>query len=73
MVVVLPRKADGLAAVEAQLSAERLASWMAGLETRSVRVKLPRFTFGSFFELKKTLIAMGLEKACCPFCWISLT
>jgi serpin B len=43
MVVVSPRKVDGLAEVEKGLTAALLTRWLAGLERRSGQVFLPKF------------------------------
>ncbi len=63
MVIVLPREADGLAALEARLSAENLESWLAGLRRRKVRVALPRFTMTSSFRLEEALKSLGMTDA----------
>ncbi|MHC5003376.1 MAG: serpin family protein [Planctomycetota bacterium] len=63
MIVVLPRAADGLAAVEAALSAERLAGWIDGLRTTDVNVWLPRFELRTQIELSEALKALGMSSA----------
>jgi len=63
MVVLLPRKADGLHELEAALTAEALASRLDSIRKREVRVCLPKFTLTSQFELAKTLGAMGMPEA----------
>jgi serpin B len=61
MLVLLPTERDGLAAVEAGLSAERLEQWVKALRPRKVRVTLPRFKLaGDRLELKDKLEALGL-------------
>ncbi len=64
MMVVLPREPDGLAALEAQLSPERLAEWTSQLAEREVRVQLPKFkmTWGAA-ELNGRLKALGMRDA----------
>ena len=64
MMVVLPREPDGLAALEAQLSPERLAEWTSQLAEREVRVLLPKFrmTWGAA-ELNGNLQALGMRDA----------
>lgn len=52
MTIVLPDDAKGLAAVEAQMNAENMSSWLSGLREENVSVKLPRF------ELKDARIAL---------------
>ncbi len=63
MIVLLPRKADGLPELEAALTAEVLASRLDAIRKREVRVCLPKFTMTSQFELAKTLGAMGMPDA----------
>ena len=43
MVVVLPKKRDGLSAVEAKLDSTTLDRWLGAMTMRSVSVKLPKF------------------------------
>ncbi len=64
MLVVLPREKDGLAALEAGLSLERLAEWTSQLAEREVRVLLPKFklTWGAA-ELNRNLMALGMTDA----------
>jgi serpin B len=63
MVVLLPRKADGLAEVEKQLTPEQLATVLGGLKQESVMVNLPRFRIESRFDLGGTLQQMGMTDA----------
>jgi serpin B len=63
MVVLLPKKVDGLADVEKTLTAEKLASALAKLRHEEVVVSLPRFQVTSEFSLKGTLAAMGMPLA----------
>ena len=64
MTVVLPRKADGLAAVEKDLTAEKLAATLKTLRfERQVHVHLPKFKVEKSFTLNKPLIAMGMKSA----------
>lgn len=63
MVVVLPRKPDGLPALESKLSAATLAGWTQGLRSRKVSVFLPRMKIESAFSLSDTLSAMGMGDA----------
>jgi serpin B len=60
MLVVLPRKADGLPAVEKELTAKNLAKWLVEMQPHNVTLSLPKFTFTSQFQLKKTLSALGM-------------
>jgi serpin B len=66
MVVLLPKAKDGLAGLEASLSAEKLAEWVGKLHRREVRVALPRFKTTAEFSLGDTLVAMGMADAFDP-------
>ncbi|HET6441808.1 MAG TPA: serpin family protein [Phycisphaerae bacterium] len=63
MVVLLPKAKDGLAALEASLSADKVAEWVGKLHRREVQVALPRFKTTAEFSLKDTLVAMGMAAA----------
>jgi serpin B len=62
MLVVLPRKMDGLAALESQWTKRGLLQKViAGFDSETVHLSLPRFKVESSFELKPLLIAMHAE------------
>ena len=63
MVIVLPRSPDGLAALERQLDAVRLGSWIGRLEPRQTHVLLPRFRLEQGCELRAPLETMGMVHA----------
>ena len=63
MVVLLPKKADGLPELEKLVTVEKLASLLSKLRPRKVDTFLPRFKMESSFGLKPTLEAMGLKRA----------
>jgi serpin B len=63
MVVLLPRKVDGLAEFEQSLTAGSLAASLLGLRPHRVEVALPRFRMESAFELAPVLSAMGMPAA----------
>jgi len=63
MLVLLPHAVDGLAGMEARLTAENVYRWRAGLERQDVLVYLPRFSIESGFGLASTLAAMGMPLA----------
>ncbi|MBL9150228.1 MAG: serpin family protein [Phycisphaerae bacterium] len=63
MVVVLPRRADGLDALVANLSPQSLESWLARLGGRTVNVGLPRFTVEKEIELSDSLKSLGMTRA----------
>src|SRR5262249_25448564 len=68
LVVVLPRKIDGLAEIEARLKADDLMGWLSsmGRSQQEVEVWLPRFGMDSGFRLKANLAALGLKDAFDP-------
>jgi len=66
MVIVLPRKKDGLAKVEAALTRRKLTAWIGDLHKREVAVSVPRFTTTFTIGLKDTLTDMGMKDAFGP-------
>ncbi|MCU0572824.1 MAG: serpin family protein [Syntrophobacteraceae bacterium] len=66
MVVLLPRKADGLREMEADLTPARLKEWRSVLRRKEVVVFLPRFRMTSMFRLDETLAALGMRDAFSP-------
>jgi serpin B len=66
MVILLPRKRDGLADLEKALSAEKLNRWFDELAVRETQVILPRFKVTSRFDLGQTLKQMGMPLAFTP-------
>jgi serpin B len=63
LVVILPRRLDGLADLERALTPAALSRWLSGLKRRVVKVFLPKFKTRAKFSLKKTLSAMGMSLA----------
>ncbi|MFB3893060.1 MAG: serpin family protein [Phycisphaerae bacterium] len=63
MVVLLPRKLDGLPALEKSLTAGNVAKWLAALADAKVELTLPKFKFTSQFGLGDTLKSMGMTDA----------
>jgi serpin B len=66
MVVLLPKKREGLTALEKSLSRENLNRWLGLLSPQPVRLSLPRFKLERRFELSRTLQAMGMIDAFAP-------
>jgi serpin B len=60
MVVLLPNKIDGLAALEKTLTPERLDGVLAKLQPYEVQVTFPKFKVEAEFSLNGTLAAMGM-------------
>lgn len=63
MVILLPRRMDGLAELEKSVSAGGLASWMRGTASRKVDVTLPRFTATGRISLRGPLEKLGMAAA----------
>ena len=63
MVVLLPKKIGGVAALEKQLTPEATDRWLAQLTSRHVDLTLPKFTMTGQFELSADLQAMGMTDA----------
>jgi serpin B len=63
MFILLPDKVDGLADLEKRLTGENLQKWLAGLQSRPVKVDLPKFKMTSEFSLSDTLAALGMPLA----------
>ncbi len=64
MLILLPRKADGVAHIEECFSADKLAVCTTPLRKTEVEVHLPRFKIESSFDsLRRTLAALGLTDA----------
>jgi serpin B len=63
MMVLLPKQADSLAALEGKLTAANLARWLGRLRPQEVQVALPRFKMTRQFSLKDTLQALGMRRA----------
>jgi serpin B len=65
MVVLLPKKLDGVNELEKEMTSETIAGWLAKLHKREVQVWLPRFKLTCEFELAKVLGSMGMPDAFC--------
>ncbi len=63
MIVILPKKKDGLADVEKMLTAQNLAEWTKKMSTHHVDLKLPKFKITAEFKLNDVLKSMGMKDA----------
>jgi serpin B len=63
MVVLLPKKADGLADFEKELTADNVGGWLRQLKSQKVIVTLPKFKSTSRFSLAQKLSDMGMKLA----------
>ena len=66
MVIILPNRKDDLRKIEAGLSATTLNRWLASARVREVSLSLPRFKTRCDFDLRSTLMALGMKKAFIP-------
>ncbi|KAL2777948.1 serpin B4 isoform 2 [Daubentonia madagascariensis] len=65
MIVLLPNEIDGLQKLEDKLTAEKLIEWTSSqnMSKRDVELHLPRFKVEESYDLKATLVAMGMVDA----------
>jgi serpin B len=63
MVVLLPRKHDGLPMLEKELTTANLDGWLKKMRRQEVQLSLPKFRSESRFQLGEQLIKMGMPKA----------
>ena len=63
MVVLLPKKVDGLAKLEKSLTVETIEQWTGRLRPTKVSVFLPKFKMTCQFGLKGVLASMGMPQA----------
>ena len=62
MLILLP-KGDDLKVVEESLSVKKLSDWNKLLRTEKVDVFLPKFKFEAKYQMRNTLVAMGMPTA----------
>jgi len=63
MVVVLPRSAGDLAALEKDLTAKQIAGWLGKAKEREVDIRLPKFRIEQRYNLGETLKSLGMDDA----------
>ena len=63
MVVLLPKKTEGLPELEKTLTADNLAGWLGRLHQREIVLNLPRFKTTAELSLKDQLSALGMQQA----------
>lgn len=61
MLVLLPRKPDGLGDLEKSLTAAKLATWSQGAQSQRVVVEIPKFTMRQTIDLVPVLKALGVN------------
>lgn len=63
MVVLLPRKIDGLSELEIRLNPQSLKEWTSNLSIKQIEVFIPKFTTTRSFNLKQILVSLGMVEA----------
>jgi serpin B len=63
MVILLPKKLNGVKDLEKELTSDNLAGWLGKMRKREVQVFVPKFKTTSEFSLAETLGAMGMPEA----------
>jgi len=63
MVILLPKKMDGIAALGQELTADNLVQWLGQIHQRQVIVSVPKFKMTSKFSLAQVLQSMGMVEA----------
>ena len=66
MVVLLPKRADGLPALEKQLTLANLNKWIDSMQESHVDIYLPKFKLETFYSLPSVLATMGMPAAFQP-------
>ncbi len=66
MLVLLPKKADGLSSIEDKLNTGNLDEWSKGMRKLEVQTFIPRFKLTEEFQLNSILSAMGMPSAFDP-------
>jgi serpin B len=66
MLILLPRKRDGLAELEKSFTSDALTGWLKQLGPQVVQLSLPKFRIEGEFDLKDTLGKMGMTDAFDP-------
>ena len=61
MVILLPRRRDGIGPLENSLTPASLAAWTSGMRNQQVNVALPKFKMSSGFSLAQALEGFGPE------------
>lgn len=66
MLVLLPKKVDGLPELEKALTASKLEEWAGKMKIHDVDTTLPKFKFTSEFRLNDSLAQLGMKLAFTP-------
>jgi serpin B len=63
MLVLLPKEADGLPALERKLTTNQVNQWISFLKPHASEIFLPRFKIEMKFNLRSLLETMGMQGA----------
>jgi serpin B len=63
MLILLPKKNDGLASLESQLTYDNYQQWISMMMKEEVTISLPKFTLTESYNLENTLQSMGMTQA----------
>lgn len=63
LLVLLPKKPEGLPELEKSLTAAKVEEWVGKLKGYNVNVTLPKFKFSTDIQLNEPLQALGMRKA----------
>jgi len=66
MLLILPRRIDGLAELEKNLTADNFSRWLKDLHRRKVMLSMPKFRLTCRLNLGTTLRSMGMTDAFSP-------
>lgn len=62
MMIILPKETDGWRLVGRILTLDRLSIISRGMEVKEIEIAIPKFTYESQFNLKETLMLMGMKE-----------
>jgi serpin B len=63
MVILLPKRTDGIGELERELAGESLSKWLGAVRRQEVIVSMPKFKLTSKFSLGQVLRSMGMTAA----------
>ncbi len=66
MVIILPSEADGLSALEKNLSSENLQSWLKQMKKQDIELAIPKFKLETKYNLASSIISLGMKDAFTP-------
>jgi serpin B len=62
MIIILPKDTNGWKLISRILTPERLQIISQGIEEKEVEIAIPKFTYDCQFNLKETLVLMGMKE-----------